>query len=385
MFHITTPEAIKSGRTTDIYFSRAKEVLEAKGIKRNVTAEVTCGSLPDGYPWGILAGIAEVSELFQGYDVDVYSLPEGSVFYPQEPVLRIEGEYTIFCELETPLLGLICQASGIATKAARMKKLAGERTLLSFGIRRMHPAIAPMIDRAAYIGGADGFSGVAAEDIIGVKASGTMPHSLIITVGDQVTAWRYFDEVLPKDVPRIALVDTYYDEKVESIMAADELKKLYGVRLDTPGSRRGNMKKIVDEVRWELDLRGHKDVKIIVSGGLDEDAISELTNVDGFGVGTAISAAKTVDFAMDIVEMEGKLVAKRGKLGGRKEVYRCPECLQGKIVPLKRVGKKQICDCGSWMKPMLKPLVARGKVVSKLPGAAEIRRYVLNQMEKLEV
>ncbi len=385
MFHVATGEEIKRGGTTDIYFNRTKEVLMAKGIKRNVVAEVTCSGLPDGYPWGVLAGVDEVAELFEGYDVDVYSFPEGSIFYEREPVMTIEGEYSVFCELETPLLGLVCQASGIATKAARIKKLAGDRTLMSFGIRRMHPGVAPMIDRAAYIGGADGFSGIAAEKITGVKALGTMPHALIITVGDQVKAWRYFDEVLPKGVPRIALTDTYYDEKVESIMAAEALKNLQGVRLDTPGSRRGNMKRIIEEVRWELDLRGHEDVKIIVSGGVDEDDVRELTNADGFGVGTAISAAKTVDLAMDIVEMEEKPVAKRGKLGGRKEVYRCPECMKGKMMPLRAAKKSVVCDCGTRMKPMLQPLVSKGRIAAKLPKTGEIRKYVMNQMKKFEL
>ncbi len=385
MFHISTPEEIKKGRTTDIYFFRAKEVLNAKGIKKNVTAEVTCTSLPSGYGWGVLAGVEEMAELFQGYDVDVFSLPEGSIFYPREPVVRVDGNYAEFSELETPMLGLICQASGIATKAARMKKLAGDKTLLSFGIRRMHPAIAPMIDRAAYIAGADGFSGVAAEKFLGERATGTMPHSLIITVGDQVEAWRYFDEVMPKEVPKIALVDTYYDEKIESIMAADALKDLYGVRLDTPSSRRGDMKSIVDEVRWELDIRGYKKVKIFVSGGIDEDNIRELSNADGFGVGTSISAAKTIDFAMDIVEMEGKPVAKRGKLGGKKEVYRCPQCLKGKLIPVSESKRSIICECGAQMKGMLKPLIQRGKIVAELPKVKEIRSYVIGQMQKVDI
>ncbi|MDP6459245.1 MAG: nicotinate phosphoribosyltransferase, partial [Candidatus Hydrothermarchaeota archaeon] len=323
MFHVASADEIKEGRTTDIYFTRAKEVLEKKGIKKRVVAEVITSSLPKGYPWGVLGGIEEVAGLFEGSNVDVYTMPEGSIFHPWEPVVRLEGEYTLFAELETPLLGLLCQASGIATKAARLKKAAGDKSLLSFGVRRMHPAISPMTDRAAYIGGVDGFSGVAAEKLIGKGASGTMPHALIIAVGDQVKAWRLYDEVIDKAVPRIALVDTYYDEKAEAIMAAEAVKGLYGVRLDTPGSRRGDMKRIVEEVRWELDIRGYKDVKILVSGGVDEDDIRELNKVDGFGIGTSISNAKTIDFAMDIIEMEGKPVAKRGKLGGKKEVYRC--------------------------------------------------------------
>ncbi len=386
MFHVASFEEIKRGDTTDIYFRRTKKILKEKGIRKNVVAEVTTSSLPSGYKWGILAGIEEVARLFEGYDVNVYAMPEGSVFYPMEPVIRIEGEYSEFCELETALLGFICQASGIATKAARLRKVAGERILLSFGVRRMHPAIAPMIDRSAYIGGCDGFSCVAAEKLIGAKASGTMPHALIITVGDQKLAWKMFDEVIEDDVPRIALIDTFCDEKSEAIMACETIKNIFGVRLDTPSSRRGNMKKIVEEVRWELDIRGYKHVKIVVSGGIDEDDIKELDKVDAFGVGTSISNAKTIDFAMDIVEVEGKPVAKRGKLSGKKEVYRCMHCMRDKVIYYRDVEGEIKCEkCGKTMVPMLKPLIKSGKIVSELKSAKEIREYVLSQLQKLDL
>jgi nicotinate phosphoribosyltransferase len=384
-FYTAAPAEIKAGDTTDIYFRRTKEILDAKKIDRRVVAEFTVSSLPPGYGWGILTGLEEVAYLLEGYNVDLYALPEGSVFYPTEPVIRIEGNYREFCEMETPLLGLICQASGITTKTARLKKIAGKRALMSFGIRRMHPIIAPMIDRAAYVGGADGFSGMGAEKIVGRKAVGTMPHALIITVGDQVRAWRYFDEVVSEEVPRVALVDTYYDEKIEAIMAAEAVEGLYGVRLDTPGSRRGEMKQIVEEVRWELDLRGYQNVKIIVSGGIDEDEIRELDRVDGFGIGTSISSASTLDFAMDIVEMEGKPCAKRGKLGGKKEVFGCPLCLRHRMVPI-GVKRKVTCPtCHVKMESLLQPLVKGGKIVGTLFTADEVREFVLHQLEKLEI
>ncbi len=384
MFHIASEEDIKRGRTTDIYFVRTKQILDAKGIDKKVVAEVTASSLPNGYAWGVLAGVEEVVRLLEGYKVDVCSMQEGSLFYPREPVLRVEGSYGEFCELETPMLGLLCQASGIATKTARLRKLAGKKTLLSFGIRRMHPAIAPMIDRAAFIGGADGFSGIAAEKLVGKKASGTMPHALIIVAGDQVKAWKYFDEVVEKGVPRVALVDTYFDEKIEAVMAAQAVKDLAGVRLDTPGSRRGNMRRIVEEVRWELDVRGYKNVKIFVSGGVDEEEIKALDGVNGYGIGTAISAAKTVDFALDIVEMEGKPCAKRGKLGGKKEVYRCHKCLKDRVVPSSVPAPK--CDlCNLKTKPVLRSMIKDGKIVAKLPSAEQIRSLVLNQLSKVEL
>ncbi len=392
LFHHATDEEIKRGLTTDIYFSRTKQIIEAKKLDRlNALAEVTSGKLPDGWPWGVLCGIEEVAHLFEGVPVDVYSMPEGSIFYPadyrgiREPVMFIDGPYGDYCLLETPMLGLICQASGAASRAARIKRVAGEKAVVAFGIRRMHPALSPMLDRAAYIGGFDGVSSLKGAEIIGEKPMGTMPHALIIMFGDQVKAWRAFDEVISPDVPRVALVDTYYDEKIESIMAAEALKdRLYGVRLDTPGSRKGNFVEIIREVRWELDVRGYKNVKIFVSGGLDEETVEVLgeAGADAFGVGTAVSNAPTVDFAMDIIELEGRLVAKRGKLGGKKQVWRCPECLVDVVLPFDS-PKPECPECGGETEPMLKPLIEGGKIVAELPEPKEIRRYVLEQIGKL--
>ena len=394
LFHCASDKEIKNGETTDIYFVRTKQVIEAKGLSKTpVIADVTPGKLPYGWPWGILCGIEEVARLFEGIPLDVYSMPEGSVFYHEdsrgvrEPVMRIEGPYGDFCVYETPLLGLLCQASGVATRAARIRKVAGDKILISFGIRRMHPVLSPMIDRAAYIGGFNGVSSLTGAKLLGIKPSGTMPHALIIVFGNQVKAWKAFDEVVPSEVPRVALVDTYYDEKTEAVMAAETLKdRLYAVRLDTPASRRGDFAELIREVRWELDIRGFNHVKIFVSGGLNEESIPKLiaAGAEAFGVGTSVSNAPTIDFAMDIVEMDGKLCAKRGKMGGRKQVWRCQKCLTDVVLP---VGKSppKCPNCGDRMEEMLKPLIKNGKIAVELPKPKEIRRYVLEQLEKIHL
>jgi nicotinate phosphoribosyltransferase len=212
-----------------------------------------------------------------------------------------------------------------------------------------------------------------------------MPHALIIVFKDQVKAWKAFDELMPPDVPRIALVDTYYDEKAESIMAAEALRdRLNGVRLDTPGSRKGDFSELIREVRWELNARGYKHVKIIVSGGLNDENVKPLAEAgaDGFGVGTSLSNAPTLDFAMDIVEMEGKPAAKRGKLGGRKQVWRCPECLVD-VVQLISEPEPTCPKCSGKTEAMLRPLIKDGKIAVALPSVDDIREYVLKQLEKL--
>ncbi|MBS7622936.1 nicotinate phosphoribosyltransferase, partial [Candidatus Bathyarchaeota archaeon] len=325
--------------------------------------------------------------------VNVHSMSEGTIFKPRDskgirvPVATIEGGYGDFCHFETPFLGLICQASGVATKAARVRKAAQDRHVISFGIRRIHPALSRMVDRAAYIGGLDGVSSLSGADTIGKKPTGTMPHALVIAFGDQVKAWKAFDEVMPEDVPRIALVDTYFDEKTEAIMAAEALRgRLYGVRLDTPASRRGDIVEIVREVRWELDARGYRGVRIYVSGGLDEEVIKVLSKAgaDGFGVGTSISNAPTIDFALDIVEKDGRPEAKRGKLSGRKQVWRCRRCMEDLV--LNADEREPAClRCGGPTEPMLRPLVKGGEIVQRLPEVDQIRQHVIEQLRRVDV
>ena len=325
-FLVVNNEDIKKGIVTDKYFIWTEKVLKEKNVNPKVVAEVTTSK------WGIFAGLNDVLELMQGLPIDLYAIPEGCLYYPHEPVITIVGKYLDFARFETSLLGFICQASSVATQAFKFKLAAGEKKIYSFGTRRMHPALAAMIERAAYIGGVDGVSNYAAEKYLGIPSMGTMPHALIISFADQVKAWKAFDEVVDKEVPRTMLVDTYYDEKTEAILAVENVERINGVRLDTPSSRRGNFRKIIEEVRWELNIRNKENVRIVVSGGLSlEDVLNLKDIVDAFGVGTSIAGAKPVDFALDIVEREGKFAAKRGKRSGMKQIYRDWEKLEDEV------------------------------------------------------
>ncbi len=278
-------DEIRSGKVTDVYFERTNRVLDAKKIRKRVRMEVISKSLPSG--WAVFAGLEEILSLLEGLPVNVRAVPEGTVFRPFQPVLEIEGLYNDFATLETPVLGLMCQASGIATKAARCRIAAGNRQLISFGARRMHPAIAPMIDRAAYLGGCDGVALTTGANLLGIPAVGTMPHALVLVMGGVEAAIKAFDEVIEPEVRRVALVDTIGDEKFEALTAAKAIMdRLFAVRIDTPSSRRGNLREILEEVRWELDRAGHSHVKLFVSGGLNEEKILELNGVVDGGYGS---------------------------------------------------------------------------------------------------
>jgi nicotinate phosphoribosyltransferase len=374
-FSIVDEEYIRDGLTTDVYFIRTEEVLKEKKINPHVVADVTVGSIDGG--WGILSGVEEVADLLEGKPIDVHAMEEGTLFYPKEPVMRIEGKYLDFTRYETPILGFLCHNSGIVTKAARIKLAAGDASVISFGSRRQHPALAVVIERCAYMGGMDGISNFAAGKIIGVEASGTMPHSLIICFGDQKEAFKAFDEVISEDVKRVCLCDTYSDEKMEAIMAWEAIgDSLDSIRLDTPSSRRGDFKRMIEEVRWELDIRGGERVKIFVSGGIDEGDIAELKGiVNGFGVGTSVSNARAINFALDIVEKGGRPCAKRGKFGGKKEVYRSLNKLKDEI----RLEKEEKPD---GMEPLLLPVIKNGKIVMDF-SLKEARERVMDQLEIL--
>ncbi len=383
MFHTAEPDDILNGRITDVYFERTLRILKAKGINPTVKAEFIAKSLPDNWPWAIFAGLEEAMYLMAQLPIRVRAMREGTVFYPYEPVMEIEGRYQDFCVYETAILGLICQASGVATKAARFKKLAGERPVISFGARRMHPVLAPMIERNAYIGGCDGVAVVKSGEIIGEDPMGTMPHALIICMGSTVEAIRAYDEVLEPKFNRVALIDTFLDEKFECLNVAEAMgERLFAVRFDTPSSRRGNFYRILEECRWELNMRGYKHIRFYVSGGIKEEDLPVLNPVvDGYGIGTSISNAPVVDYAMDIMEVDGKPLAKRGKWSGSKRVLRCPMCNKAAIVPYNT--EEYTCDCGGALEDILIPVMDNGRYLIDMPSHKEIRSFVLNQIKAI--
>lgn len=380
-------EEIASGRVTDVYFVRTRQVLESLGIHKTVAAEVKATHLPEGCSWAVATGIHDVLRLLEGRVVDVEAVDEGTLFSTGDPILEITGDYLEFSVLETALLGYLCQPSGVATRAARCRKAAGDRTVISFGARRMHPSMAPIIERNAYVGGCDGVSVVLAAELLDIEPSGTMPHALTLVLGDVAEAVRRFDEVVDPKVARVALVDTLCDEKSEAVRAAEAIgQKLFGVRLDTPGSRRGSMLKILEEVRWELDIRGFGHVKLFVSGGIDEHTILELNPLaDGYGVGTSISNARTIDFALDIVEIEGVPFTKRGKKSGRKQLLRCPKCFQSLLVPRSYPPSARKCPCGGNRAELLRPVMKAGKIITAEPPPAKVRSFVIEQLAKVEL
>lgn len=310
-------EEILNGSTTDIYFVRTMDILDSMNIAdKIVTAEI--------FPRksGIFAGVNEAFNILKNKDLEIWALPEGENFQGKDTVMRIIGSYREFGIFETVILGILASSCGWATAARECKEACGGKPFIIFGSRHVHPSVAPVMERAAVIGGANGASNILAAKILGVEPSGTLPHASFLIAGDTLPVAIAYDEISPKDHKRTVLIDTFKDEVEEALRIAKALgKNLYAIRLDTPSERGGVTAELVKEVRARLDIEGYGFVKIFVSGGLYPEKIRQLSEAgaDAFGIGSYISGASAIDMTMDLKEIEGKPVAKRGRIPGRVE------------------------------------------------------------------
>ena len=311
---------VLSGDTADIYFARTIEILKKEGLNPVTTMEVFSSRA------GILCGIEEVRALLSialsKVSGEVWALGEGEAMDRKEVVLRITAPYQSYGLYETAICGILAHCSGWATAVRECVNAAGDIPVISFGARHVHPSVAGVMDYSAIIGGCQSCSSIAGAKLSGLEPSGTIPHALILVMGDTVTATLAFDKHMPSGVPRVSLVDTFKDEAEESLLVAQALdKSLDSVRLDTPSERGGVTVDLVKEVRARLNLAGFKQVKIFVSGGIDVERIRQFIEqgapVDGFGIGSYITSASPIDFTADIHEIEGKSVAKRGRIPGK--------------------------------------------------------------------
>ena len=318
---------------------------------------------------------------------DVWAMPEGTVFFPGEPLLRVSGPITEAQIVETYLLATLNFQTMIASKAARVATAARGRTVIEFGTRRAHGMESGVLAaRAAYIGGCQGTSNVMAGQRFGIPTFGTQAHSWIMAHEDEEVAFRRFLDLFPDQA--VLLVDTYdVRAAVEKIIAMGCQPR--GVRLDS-----GDLVADSIWVRRRLDEVGWNSVQVFASGDLDEDRIEELlrngARIDGFGVGTALvtsSDAPTLGVIYKLVEVErGGEVHNAAKFSeakvtypGRKQVFRFADG-RGKYTEDVIALEEETFTGGE---PLLVPVMGGGKRITSLRDLDQARERCLEGLRRL--
>jgi nicotinate phosphoribosyltransferase len=320
---------------------------------------------------------------------DVHAMPEGTVFFPNEPILRVTAPLPEAQLVETRLINIVHFQTLIASKAVRMRLAAPKKVLVDFGLRRAHGAEAGvMAARASYVAGFAGTATVQAEKLFGIPSFGTMAHSFVQAFDDESLAFETFAQSRPEGLT--LLIDTYDTEKAarKVVALAPRLQKqgisIRAVRLDS-----GDMTALSKSVRRILDDGGLKQVTIFASGGLDENSMAEMllagAPIDGFGVGTSLttsSDAPALDCAYKLQEYAGlprrKRSAGKATWPGRKQVWR----LYGAngLMTADIVSAEGDDQAGE---PQLQLVMQNGRRAGPSPSLAEIRQRVDRALKRL--
>ncbi|HEY0845034.1 MAG TPA: nicotinate phosphoribosyltransferase [Noviherbaspirillum sp.] len=321
---------------------------------------------------------------------DVDAMPEGTVFFPDEPILRITAPLREAQFVESRVMNLIHYQTVVASKAARSVIAAQGRRLIDFGLRRAHGAEAALLSaRASHIAGFEGTATAIAAPMFGIPVFGTMAHSYIQAHDRESDAFADFVRSFPDTAT--LLIDTYDTEAAAAKVArlAQRLRQsgvgcIKAVRIDS-----GELGSVAERVRDILDAGGASDIGIFASGNLDEYVLQSLVErgapIDGFGVGTRMNTsndAPYLDCAYKLVEYAGAARRKRstGKATwpGRKQVYRrydehglmCGDCLAIHA------------DAASG-EPLLQPAMRSGTVVKPLPSLQQIRHHARSELDRV--
>jgi len=320
---------------------------------------------------------------------NLWAMKEGEVFFAREPVLQIEAPIIEAQILETYFLSMLHLQTLVATKASRITRSAQKKSVIDFGSRRAHgPQAALLAARAAYIGGCIGTSNVLAGKIFGIPTYGTMAHSWVEAFESEEKSFLNYIKAFPDQA--VLLIDTY-----DTLHAACNLKKLNksikAIRIDS-----GNLLALSKRVRKILNADQLKNVKIIVSGNLNEHKIDHLIKmkapVDIFGVGSEMVTSKDapcLDLVYKLVQIEegnGRIHLKRKKstgkayLPGRKQVFRLCSS-HGRFL-------KDIIGCFLQKRPqgscpLLEPVIVNGKLTQAMPDIEAIRQYANKRIHGL--
>ena len=318
------------------------------------------------------------------FNLDVWAMKEGNFFFPNEPIMRVQGPMFHAQIAETYLLNVINFQIIVASKASRIKNIVPDKVLLEFGTRRSHSPLAGVYAaRASYIAGFNGTSNVVADLELGINSTGTMAHSFVQKFDTEIDSFNSFYDIY--DENSILLIDTYDTEK-----GAEKCKKfgnkIRGVRIDS-----GNLIEHSRKVRKILDDNGCEKVLIVASSDLNEYKIKEIVEkkapIDAFGVGTELATSRddpTISGVYKLMEYNSKprikISEEKITYPGIKQVFR--------IYDKNGIFKEDILALNEEAPPsnseaLLIPIMKSGKLVDELLKLDEIQQYYLDNIKKL--
>ena len=318
------------------------------------------------------------------FKIHLWAMREGNFFFPNEPILRIQGPIFHTQIAETYLLNVINFQTLIASKASRIKNVASDKILLEFGTRRSHSPLAGVYAaRASYIAGFNGTSNVVADFELGINSTGTMAHSFVQKFESELDSFKSYYKIY--DENSILLIDTYDTEKGAEI-SCEFGNKIRGVRIDS-----GDLIEHAKEVRKILDDNGCEKVIIVASSDLNEFKIKKIIDenapIDAFGVGTELATSRddpTISGVYKLIEYNKipkiKVSEKKITYPGIKQVYR--------IFDNNGFFKEDILSLEDELPPsnseaLLIPIMKNGELVTDLPKIDDIRNYYLTNIKKL--
>ena len=399
---------------TDLYELTMAQAYHAEGMDQLAVFELTFRQLPPSRSFIVAAGFTDVLDFLTDlhftdddlsylrgrgeftdefltclgslrFSGDVYAVPEGTVVFPNEPLLQVIAPIIEAQLIETFVLNQIHFQSIAATKAARVVAAAQGRAVIDFGSRRSHGTDAALkVARATYLAGGNGTSNVLAGQIYGIPVFGTMAHSYIQAHDEECASFESFAALYPETT---LLVDTY--DTLDGVRKVVELSRRLGDRFRVRALRldSGDLGNLAFETRKILNEAGLPDVKIFASSGLDEYKIHELVRsgapIDAFGVGTklaVIADAPELDMAYKLVEYAGKgrlkLSTKKLLYPGRKQVFRT---IQNGRMAGDMIGRFGESLAGE---RLLMPLMVRGQPTAKIQ-LAESRKHLRDELQLL--
>ncbi len=335
--------------------------------------------------WPVFRGIdpAIVDELGRmRFEGDVWAVPEGTVVFPGETLLRVEAPLPQAQWVETYLVASLAYPTLVASKAARVVSVAGGRPLQEFGARRGHgPHTGFLAARAAYIAGFAGTSHAEAARLLGIPATGTMAHSWVQSFPDEGAAFEAFARVFGES--STLLVDTY--DTLEGVRRAAAIEPpIPAIRIDS-----GDLVELSRQARTILDQHGRTGTKIMASGDLDEQKVARIVEsgapVDGFGIGTELITSRdapAMSMVYKLVELDGQ---GRYKLSPSKKTYPMAKQVYRRRDAEGRFAGDHVtrADESAEGEPMLVPVVRSGRLAGPLPRLEEIRARCRDQLSAL--